>query len=86
MEFFLSGAEPLLNSVNSEKLVNHKKHELGSIRGLNPSAVWESLRGIIPVHDHPGLLLFIRESDNTKIKASFPGVEQFIKTNITQVQ
>ena len=34
------------------------------IRGLNPSAVWESLRGIIPVHDHPGLLLFIRESDN----------------------
>ena len=48
-----------------------------SIRGLNLSTVHESLRGIIPVYDHPGLLL-ISVKVITKIKASFPGVAQFI--------
>ena len=47
------------------------------IRGLNLSTVRESLRGIIPVYDHPGLLL-ISVKVITKIKASFPGVAQFI--------
>ena len=52
------------------------------VRGLIPSVFRESLRGILPVYDHPGLLL-ISAKVITNIKASFPKVEQFIYTNIT---
>ena len=39
-------------------------------------SVQESLRGILPVYDHPGLL--ISTEVITNLKASFPEVEQFI--------